>query len=66
VAEIIEAYNAHCTGCGWSPVPGNVAERQIGDLVLELYSTAKANNIDRNGKAQRGFRNVRFRSASED
>ena len=28
--------------------------------MLELFGTAKVNNIEREGKAQRGFRNVRL------
>lgn len=66
VAEIIEGYNAHCISCGWSPATGNQAQRQLEDLMLELYSVAKSNDIQRDGKAQRGFRNVRFRSAVEE
>ena len=64
-AEIIEAYNSFCTNCGWSPVPGNVAQRQLDDLMLELFSVAKVNNVPRDGKSQRGFRNVRLRGADE-
>jgi hypothetical protein len=65
VAEIIEAYNAHCTSCGWWPVPGNVAQRGLEELMLELFHVAKRNDIQRSGKAQRGFQNIRLRSPSE-
>jgi putative DNA primase/helicase len=64
-AEIIEAYNTYCANCGWSPTPGNVAQRQLDDLMLELFSVAKVNNVPREGKAQRGFRNVRLRGTDE-
>ena len=65
VAEILERYTLYCISAEWSPVPVTIAQRQLDDLMLELFGTAKANNIEREGKAQRGFRYVRWRRDDE-
>jgi hypothetical protein len=65
VNEIVEAYSSYCISAGWTPIPVGLAQRHMEDLMLELFSTAKVNNIEREGKAQRGFRNVRL-CASDD
>jgi hypothetical protein len=64
-AEIIEAYTSYSIDCGWTPIPSTIAHRRLDDLMLELFSTARANNIQRDGKAHRGFRHVRFRGNDE-
>jgi len=60
VNELIEAYSSYCISAGWTPIPVSSAQRHMEDLMLELFSTAKVNNIEREGKAQRGFRNLRL------
>lgn len=60
VAEIVAEYHKSCLVQGWAPVPGRIVERQLPDLMLEFFSTQKANDIERGGAAQRGFRNVRL------
>ena len=61
VHEIVEAYAEYCPGHGWSPLPITVIQRQIEGLMLELFQTVKVQSIQRDGKAARGFRNVRFK-----
>lgn len=63
IHEIVEAYAEYCPAHGWSPLPITVVQRQIEGLMLELFQTAKVNSIERDGKSQRGFRNVRFKES---
>lgn len=57
-AEIFEAYAAYCPDMGWNALPLTDQERQVAPLILELFQTAQANSIKRDGKAARGFRNI--------
>lgn len=59
-AEIFEAYAAYCPDMGWNALPLTDQERQVAPLILELFQTAQANSIKRDGKAARGFRNIAF------
>jgi P4 family phage/plasmid primase-like protien len=65
VAEIITEYNRYAIDVGWTPIPIAVAQRQLDDLMLELFGVAKVNCVKRDGKAQRGFFNIRFRQDDE-
>jgi putative DNA primase/helicase len=65
IAEIITEYNRYAIDAGWTPIPIAVAQRQLDDLMLELFGVPKANCVKRDGKAQRGFFNVRFRQEDE-
>jgi P4 family phage/plasmid primase-like protien len=64
--EILECYTSYCISAGWIPTPLRLAQQQLDDLMLELFGTAKVNDIKRDGKNQRGFRYVRFRKDDED
>jgi putative DNA primase/helicase len=63
--EIITEYNRYAIDAGWNPTPRTLAQRQLEDLMLELFSVVKVNDIKRDGKNQRGFRNVRIRQDDE-
>jgi len=65
-AEIIQAYGEHCNACGWIPSPVKQAEKDLADLMLELFATKRVKDIKRDNKSQRGFRNVRFRQLDEE
>lgn len=64
VHEIIESYAEYCPDHGWTPLPHTILQNQIEGLMLEMFRTAKVQSIKRDGKAARGFRNVRFRDES--
>lgn len=58
--EIFEKYAAYCPDMGWNALPLTDQEKQLSPLMLELFQTAQANSIRRDGKSARGFRNVAF------
>lgn len=65
VDEILSAYVRYALAAEWIPTPRTLAERQLPDLMLELFGTPKSNDIKRNGKNQRGFSKIRFRQDDE-
>jgi len=60
VNEIIEAYSAYCPDMGWNPKPLPVLHKELEDLMLELFQTAKSHSIKRDGKSVRGFKKISF------
>ena len=63
--EIVEAYAQYCPDKGWNALPITVLQKQLPELMLELFQTTKAGSIQRDGRNQRGFRKVAF-SIMED
>ncbi|HLF18990.1 MAG TPA: bifunctional DNA primase/polymerase [Candidatus Omnitrophota bacterium] len=61
VPEIVEAYAEYCPSMGWNPKPITVVYRELEGLMLELFGTAKAHSIHRDGKSVKGFRRVKFK-----
>jgi putative DNA primase/helicase len=59
--EIIEHYAVYCADPdrGWYPNRRQV-ERELPNIMLQLFQTAPNSNIVRNGKRARGYRNVTF------
>ena len=60
VDEIVQAYAEYCPELGWNPLPITEIQRDLPSLMLELFRTTKSNDIRRNDKARKGFRNVAF------
>ena len=61
--EIVEAYAKYCPGKGWQAKPITVVHNELGSLMLELFRTAQAHSIVRDGKgSNKGYRNVRFKN----
>jgi P4 family phage/plasmid primase-like protien len=58
VAELVEAYGAFCRKKDWRPFPASKVHAALETLMLEIIGAAKRNDIDRAGKAQRGFKGV--------
>jgi putative DNA primase/helicase len=68
--EIIERFAVYCSEQGWG-MSSTMAERQLPDLMMELFNVSKSNNIEREGALKadgqreirqlRGFRGVAFR-----
>ena len=61
--ELNEAYAEFCSDKGWNPLPITIFERQLPDLMLEIFQSNKSQSIVRDSKSKRGYRNVRFNSA---
>ncbi len=59
--EIVEAYAQYCPAKGWNPKPITIVYRDLEGLMLELFGTAKAHSIQRDGKSVKGFRRVTFK-----
>ena len=56
----MQAYAEYCPELGWNPLPITEIQRDLPSLMLELFRTTKSNDIRRNDKAKKGFRNVAF------
>lgn len=58
--ELVSAYVQFCERRGWNPLPARKVEQVLTDLMLEIHRMARRNDIQRDGKAQRGYRGVRI------
>jgi putative DNA primase/helicase len=66
VGEIASAYMGFCVEQHWTPIPPGRVHKDLEPLMLEYFGTAQSTSIQREGKAARGFRKVRFRQPDED
>lgn len=64
--EIVEAYAQYCPSKSWNAKPITIVYRDLEGLMLELFGTAKAHSIQRDGKAVKGFRRVRFKNQENE
>jgi len=62
VSEIEEAYAEYCPKKKWHPKPITVVRKELEQLMLELFQTAKSNSISRHGKGTRGYRKVKLKA----
>lgn len=58
--ELIEAYHAFCDDRGWEAIPAGTLEKQLPNLMLELYRVNKGNNIERDGTKRRGYTRIQL------
>jgi P4 family phage/plasmid primase-like protien len=58
--ELVAAYVRFCEMRGWNPLPARKVEQVLTDLMLEIHRMARRNDIQRDGKAQRGYRGLRI------
>jgi len=58
VNEIVENYAEYCSDKRWNPKPITVIQRELDELMLELFGTTKSHSIKREEKSARGFRGV--------
>lgn len=63
--QIIEAYADFCPEMVWNALPNTEIQRELPSLMLEKFRTVRAQDIQREGKSKRGFRNVAFIGESE-
>ena len=63
--EIVSCYSVWCSHRGYSLSIGQI-ERQLPDMVFELFGCRKVNDIDREGRAKRGYRHLAFRPEDDD
>lgn len=60
-SELVEGYAEFCPERGWDPLPITAIHRQLESLMLELFQVCRSNSVQRDGKAQKGFRGVAFK-----
>ena len=58
--EIVQSYAEYCSDQGWNPLPITVVQQQLPDLMLELFRSTKSHKVQRDDKAQRGWKGVRL------
>jgi hypothetical protein len=65
VRQIVEAYNEFCMERGWDPIAVSIVERQLPDLMSELFGVLKSHDIKDGQKNVRGSHGVEFRSEDD-
>jgi phage/plasmid-associated DNA primase len=66
-AELMQAYAEFCGDRGWNPLPVTLFERQVGDLMMEIFHRPKSHDLERNGKkSNRGWHGVRLLAANAE
>ena len=60
--EIVTEYFDECVNTRkWIPVPKDIAEKELPDMMLRYFNSPKTHGLQRQGaKNLRGFRHVRF------
>jgi P4 family phage/plasmid primase-like protien len=56
--ELTEAYFHFCADRQWTPQPARYVERNLTDLILELFGASKCHRIPRDGRSVRGWQGV--------
>jgi hypothetical protein len=59
-SEILSAYFDYCSDKGWVAFTSKHVERELPDIMLELFRSARNTHVERDGKRQRGYPNVSF------
>jgi phage/plasmid-associated DNA primase len=64
VRKIIAAYNEFCLERGWDPIAVSIVERQLPDLMSELFGVLKSHDLlgGEEGYFARGFHGIEFSS----
>ena len=56
--ELQATYYDYCEAKGWHPLPPNEIRAQLPQCVLERHRVSARHDIKRDGKDQRGFKNL--------
>jgi len=56
--ELLFSYYAKCDHQNWTPVPMQTFYTRLPDLLAQRFKTTRRNDIKREGRAVRGFKNV--------
>ena len=59
-SEIVSSYFDYCSEKGWVAFPTKIVERDLPDLMLELFRSAHSTHLLRAEKRQKGYPNVAF------
>jgi len=63
--ELVEAYFRFCSSNEWTPQPARIVERTLADAILETHGASRAQDIARNGRSVRGWRNITLTETHE-
>ena len=55
VSELLVAYSHYCQDRTWQPLPEREFQTRLPDIMLEKFHASRRNDVDRDGKAQRGY-----------
>ena len=61
VDELLLAYGDYCTDKSWMPLPVTEFQRELPNLMLEIFSAPRSHSIKRKDGSKRGFYRVRLR-----
>jgi P4 family phage/plasmid primase-like protien len=53
--ELCEAYGRYCESREWQPLKTTEVEKQLRDLMLELFNASRRNDVQRGGKSRKGY-----------
>lgn len=56
--ELLICYYKKCERQNWTPVPSHTFQTRVPDLLAQMFKTTRRNDIKREGRAVRGFKNV--------
>ncbi len=59
--ELLLAYGDYCTDKSWGPLPVTEFQRELPNLMLEIFSAPKSHSIKRKDGSKREFYRVRLR-----
>jgi hypothetical protein len=67
--EIVQKFAAYCAERSWT-MTSTIVEKQLPDLMLELFNVSKSNNIERfiDGKTteRKGYRGIDWRPRDDE
>lgn len=58
--ELYEGYISYCETRAWSPLPNAEVRTKLSDAILEIHRKTDRNDIDREGRAKRGYKGLRL------
>jgi putative DNA primase/helicase len=64
--EIVSTYFAYCDEKGWAACSSKTAERDLPDLMLELFRSSVNSHVKRNDQRVKGYPNVSFAEVSSE
>ena len=56
--ELLQGYVTFCDEIGWGALTSGVVQKQLPNAMREIHRAGRGNDIVRNNKGQRGFRNA--------
>ncbi len=65
VDELLLDYADYCADNSWVPMPVTIFQRELPNLMLELFSVPRSHSIKREDGSKRGFYRVRLKNESK-